>query len=79
MTSHQPVSPFDSAVSIEIDVDLIAVDRFSLLVRNRADGSTHALAYDCQKNLWQIGPNARGDAYTLIMPRVLAQMQGFCE
>lgn len=75
MNSHQPVSPFDPAASVEVDVDLLTVDRFSIVVRNRADGSTHSLAYDGIA----IGSNAKGDAYTLIMPRVLAQMQGFCE
>lgn len=75
MTPHHPVSPFDPDTSIEVDVDLVEVNRFCLVVRDRADGSTHALAYDGIA----IGANQAGDAYTLIMPRVLARMQGFCE
>lgn len=75
MTPHDPVSPFDPDTSVQVDVDLVAVDRFFLVVRDRSDGSTHSLAYDGLA----IGANASGDAYTLIMPRVLARMQGFCE
>ncbi|MDD1534580.1 MULTISPECIES: hypothetical protein [unclassified Bradyrhizobium] len=73
--SHGPRSAFDPDSNVEVAVDLVEVSRFHLVVRNRADGSTHALAYDGVA----IGANATGDAYTLIMPRVLAQMQGFCE
>lgn len=73
--SHGPRSAFDPDTNVEVTVDLVAVDRFHLVVRDRADGSTHALAYDGIA----IGANDAGDAYTLIMPRVLAKMQGFCE
>lgn len=73
--SHAPSSVFDPEANVEVTVDLIEVSRFHLVVRDRADGSTHALAYDGIA----IGANANGDAYTLIMPRVLARMQGFCE
>lgn len=73
--SHRPRSVFDPAINVEVSVDLVEVSRFHLVVRNRADGRTHALAYDGV----EIGANAAGDAYTLVMPRVLAQMQGFCE
>ncbi|MET4199088.1 hypothetical protein [Bradyrhizobium sp. LA6.12] len=73
--SHPPSSPADPATFVEATVDLVAVDRFCLIVRDRADGREHALAYDGIA----IGSNDAGDAYTLIMPRVLAQMQGFCD
>ncbi|WP_315742816.1 MULTISPECIES: hypothetical protein [unclassified Bradyrhizobium] len=61
--------------SIERDVDLIEVGRFHLTVRDRADGREHTLTYDGLA----IGANENGDGYTLIMPRVLAMMQGFCD
>ncbi|UPJ65254.1 hypothetical protein [Bradyrhizobium sp. 191] len=73
--SHGPRSAFDPDANVEVTVDLIAVNRFHLVVRDRADGREHALAYDGIA----IGANDEGDAYTLIMPRVLARMQGFCE
>lgn len=71
--SHPPPSAHPDT-SIEVTVDLVEVNRFCLIVRDRADGREHALAYDGIA----IGSNDAGDAYTLIMPRVLAQMQGFC-
>ncbi|MET4206874.1 hypothetical protein [Bradyrhizobium sp. LA2.1] len=73
MTSHH--SPFDPDTSVQVDVDLVRVDRFGLVVRDRADGREHALGYDGIA----IGSNDKGTAYTLIIPRALAQMQGFCE
>lgn len=63
----------DSRVYIEVDI--VEVSRFHLVVRDLATGSTHTLAYDGIA----IGSNDEGSAYTLIMPRVLARMQGFCE
>jgi hypothetical protein len=76
MTSHHPVSPFDPAATFEIDVDLLAVGRSHIIVRDRADGREHVLRYD---GVVAIGSNATGDAYTLITPRVLARMKGLCE
>ena len=73
--SHPPSSPSDPDTTVEVSVDLVEVSRFHLVVRNRADGRKHALAYDGVA----IGSNDTGDAYTLILPRVLAQMQGFCD
>ena len=75
MTPHHPVSPFDPDGIFEADVDLLSVNHLYLKVRDRATGRKLLVAYDGIA----IGANARGDAYTLIMPRVLAQMQGFCE
>lgn len=73
--SHPPSSPADPDISVEVTVDLVSVNRFGLVVRDRADGREHSLGYDGIA----IGSNAKGDAYTLIMPRVLAQMQGFSD
>ena len=73
--SHAPSSPSNPDTTVEVTVDLIEVSRFHLVVRDRADGREHALAYDGIA----IGSNDAGDAYTLIMPRVLARVQGFCE
>lgn len=73
--SHGPRSVFDPEANVEVSVDLVEVSRFHLVVRDRADGREHALAYDGVA----IGSNEKGDAYTLIMPRVLARMRGFCE
>lgn len=72
--THPPASPADPDTNVELTVDLIEVQRFCLVVRDRTSGREHALTYDGIA----IGSNAKGDAYTLIMPRVLAQTQGFC-
>lgn len=58
-----------------VEVDLVEVSRFHLVVRDLATGATHTLGYDGIA----IGSNGDSTAYTLIMPRVLARMQGFCE
>lgn len=70
-------SPSRSAAGADFTatVDLVQVERFFVVVRDRADGREHAIAYDGIA----IGANDEGSAYTLIMPRVLAQMQGFCD
>lgn len=60
---------------IERTVDLLQVTPCSLVVRDRADGRKHTLGYDGIA----IGSNEAGDGYTLIMPRVLAQLQGLCD
>jgi hypothetical protein len=73
--SHPSSSPPASDTSVELTVDLVAVGRSHLIVRDHASGRQHALRYDGIA----IGSNAKGDAYTLIMPRVLAQVQGFCQ
>lgn len=61
--------------TVELTVDLLGVGRSHIIVRDRADGREHVLRYDGIA----IGSNDAGDAYRLIMPRVLAQAKGFCE
>lgn len=57
---------------IELTVDLLAVDRFGLRVRDRATGTEHSLSFDGIA----IGSNFNGDGYTLIVPAALAQVMG---
>ncbi|MBW7968140.1 hypothetical protein [Bradyrhizobium sp. BR 10289] len=73
--SHAPSKPTNPDANVWFTVDLVEVSRFGLVVRDLASGREHALAYDGIA----IGANEDGTAYTLIMPRVLARMQGFCE
>ncbi|MGJ5203622.1 hypothetical protein [Bradyrhizobium sp. HKCCYLR20261] len=56
-----------------LTVDLLAVDRFCLTVRDRADGCEHTIAHGDDI---AIGANEAGDGYTLIMPRTLAILHG---
>jgi hypothetical protein len=53
-------------------VDVIAVNRFYLVVRNQADGREHSFSYD---NIL-IGSTDRPDRYELVMPAWLAQLEG---
>jgi hypothetical protein len=57
---------------IEISADVIAVNRFYMVVRNRATQAEHVLSYD---NI-EIGSSATGDCYTVKMPAWLARMEG---
>lgn len=57
---------------IEIACDVIAVNRFYVVVRDRATEREHSFSYD---NIL-IGSSASGDCYTLTMPAWLADMEG---
>jgi hypothetical protein len=57
---------------VELAVDVIAVNRFYLVVKNRATDREHSFSYD---NIL-IGSSASGDCYTLTMPSWLAAMEG---
>ena len=60
------------ADDVSLTVDLIAVDRCSLTVRDRADGRQHILAFDGLR----IGAAESGDGYTLVLPRLVAILRG---
>lgn len=68
MTIERPAFSDD----VELAVDVIAVNRFYLVVRNRATRQEHSFSYD---NIL-IGSSPCGDCYTLTMPAWLAAMEG---
>lgn len=68
MTQARP----DFYDDVELAVDVIAVNRFYMVVRNRATRLEHSFSYD---NIL-IGSSASGDCYTLTMPAWLARHEG---
>jgi hypothetical protein len=68
MTQERPAFSDD----VELAVDVIAVNRFYMVVRNRASGQEHSFSYDSIL----IGSSASGDCYTLTLPAWLAAMEG---
>lgn len=57
---------------VRIYVDVIAVNRFHLVVRNRATGTEHSFSYD---NIL-IGACEADALLELVLPKWLAQMEG---
>lgn len=70
MKAAQPAADF-----VTINVDLVAVERFTITVRDLATGELHVLSYDGIA----IGANEAGAGYTLILPLVIAQIQGLAD
>lgn len=68
MTQQRPAFCDD----LDLAVDVIAVNRFYIVVRNRATRQEHSFSYD---NIL-IGSSATGDCYTLTMPAWLARHEG---
>ena len=68
MTQERPAFSDD----VEFAVDVIAVKRFYMVVRNRATQQEHSFSYD---NIL-IGSSESGDCYTLTLPAWLAAMEG---
>lgn len=57
---------------VEIAADLVAINRFFMVVRDRATNREHSLDH----HLVLIGPSASGDCYTVTMPAWLAHQEG---
>lgn len=68
MTQAQPFLCDD----VEIAADLVEINRFFMVVRNRATRREHSFSYD---NVL-IGSSASGDCYTVTMPAWLAIQEG---
>jgi hypothetical protein len=56
-------------------VDVVEVNRFYLVVRDRATGKEHSFSYD---NIL-IGSTESEDRYQIVMPAWLAQMEGIVD
>jgi hypothetical protein len=57
---------------VEIAADLVEINRFFMVVRDRATGREHSF----DPHLVLIGSSASGDCYTVTVPAWLAHQEG---